>query len=265
MTVLTWDNVGDKRFESGVEKGVLYLSDGSAVPWNGLRSVDEASNQSSTPVYYDGRKIADFVSLGDFSGSIKAYTYPDEFLPLSGMAEFQPGVYLGEQRPKSFALSYRTKIGNDVDINAGEYIHIFYNLTVITKDRSYQTIDDNISPEEFEWDISGIAEEVVGFSPTAHITINTSTIDSELLASIEDMLYGSDSSDASLISMTALLTMIGFPDLLAIKIIDNGDGSWTAVVYDESLVTVGADDFEITGANAVMIDTDTYRVSSSLA
>lgn len=264
MTSLVWDEVGDRKFETGVNRGVLYLPDGSAVPWNGLRSVNEASNQSSSPVYYDGRKIADLVSLGDFSGSIKAYTYPDEFLSLFGMAEFQPGAYLGEQRPKSFCLSYRTRVGNDVDADAGDYIHLFYNLTVKAKDKSYQTTTDNISPEEFEWDISGIAEEVAGFSPTAHITINTSTVDPTLLASIEEILYGSDSADASLISMTALLTMIGFPDLLAIKIVDNGDGSWTAIV-DDSLITVGADYFEIENANAFMIDSDTYRVSSSLA
>jgi hypothetical protein len=265
MTALTWDDVGEKRYEAGLSKAVLYLSDGSAVPWNGFQSVNEASNQSSSPVYYDGRKIADLVSLGDFTGSIKAYTYPDEFLPLTGIDEFKPGIYLGEQRPNSFNLSYRSKIGNDVDQDAAEYIHIFYNLTVKLKDRSYQTIGDSISPEDFEWDISGISEDVSGFSPTCHITINTSTIESGLLEDIEEILYGSESADASLISMQALLTLIGYPELLAIKIIDNGDGSWTALVYDEDLATVGSGEFEIDNANAYMVDSDTYRVSSSLA
>jgi hypothetical protein len=263
MTALVWDEVGDRRYETGVDRGVLYLRDGSAVPWNGITSVVEASNNDSSAVYYDGRKISDMISLGDFSGSLRAFTYPDEFLPIEGLAQFQPGVYLGEQRPQTFGLSYRSKVGNDVDPDAGHKLHVLYNLTAKPKDKNYATITDSLSAEEFEWDLSGVPEEVQGFAPAARIILDTTKVDPTILADVEEVLYGTSGTDASLIPMHDLLTMIGFPNLLAVEIVDNGDGTWTAI--GDTVVDNGDGSFTITNANAVVLDADTYRISSTLA
>lgn len=265
MTVLQWDKPGDKVFEAGIDKGVLYLEGGLAVPWNGLTSVTESTNNNSSPTYYDGRKISDLVDLGDFTANLKAFTYPPEFLEIEGLGKFQDGVYLGEQRPKSFSLSYRSRIGNDLNQDAGYKIHILYNLIAIPKDKTYETISGSIQADEFEWDISSIPEEIEGFAPSAHITLNTIDIDSTILENIEEILYGTSEEDASLIPLGELLTLIGYPTLLAIKIIDNGDGTWTATSVDDSLITITDDTFVITDVNSIDLDSNTYRISSSLA
>src|SRR5580765_2617317 len=141
MSVLIWDTAGSKVYETGLDKGVLYLSDGSAVPWNGLTSIVEKFDKESESVYYDGMKITDLVYLGDFAATLKAITYPDQFIELDGYGFLRQGMYVGNQLPKTFSLSYRTRIGNDVDGDvAGYKIHILYNLTAIPTDRTYNTV-----------------------------------------------------------------------------------------------------------------------------
>lgn len=49
MPGLVWDRVGDRTYESGLDRGVLYLPDGSAVPWNGLTSIVENFDRKLTP------------------------------------------------------------------------------------------------------------------------------------------------------------------------------------------------------------------------
>lgn len=263
MTALTWDEIGQRKYETGIDRGVLYLPNGTAVPWNGLTSVTENPDYRSSPVYYDGRKISDMVSLGDFSASLKAFTYPDEFEVLQGLGKFQDGIFLGEQRPKPFGLSYRTKLGNDLNSEAGYKIHVLYNLFASPKNKTHQTIGNSVDPEEFEWDIFAIPEEVTGFAPTARIIINTRDVDPDTLVALEEVFYGSEDEDPSLISMNDLLIMIGFPTLLAVQIIDNGDGTWTAI--GDTVVDNGDGSFTITNANSTMLDIDTYRVSSTSA
>lgn len=262
MTALVWDAVGEKKYETGVDRGVLYLPNGSAVPWNGLTSVSENTNVESSPTYYDGRKVNNLLSVGDYTGTLKAFMYPEEFEVLEGLGKFQNGVFLGEQRPQPFGLSYRTKVGNDLNQDAGYKIYIIYNVTAFPAEKSFETMSDSVTPVEFEWDLTAIPEDVPGFAPTARIIINTTEIDPTLLASVEAYLYGTDEEDASLPSMNDLLTTIGFPTLLAIKIVDNGDGTWTATGDG---VTVTGDTFEIDGVDTIMLDTDTYRISSTRA
>ncbi len=109
---MVWDRVGDRVYETGLDKGVLYLPDGSAVPWNGLTAIIEQFNKESSSVYYDGMKISDLVVLGEFAASMKAVTYPDEFVELEGLGSPRGGLFFGDQRPQTFGLCYRTQIGN---------------------------------------------------------------------------------------------------------------------------------------------------------
>ena len=136
MPILEWDKVGERYYETGIDRGVLYMPDGSAVPWNGLTSVIEHFDKSTSPVYYDGMKISDLVSLGDFSATMKAVTYPEEFVEIEGSAKLRNGLFVGDQPPQTFCLCYRTKIGNDVDgVDSGYKIHLIYNLTAIPSDK----------------------------------------------------------------------------------------------------------------------------------
>jgi hypothetical protein len=263
MPSLVWDKTGDKIYETGLDKGVLYLPDGTAVPWNGLTSVIESFDKETSPVYYDGMKINDLVSLGDFSATMKALTYPEEFSELEGLGKKRAGLFLADQIPKVFCLSYRTLIGNDiVGDTAGYKIHILYNVTAIPNDKEYATLSGDPTLAEFEWHLTAVPEEIPGFRPTAHIIINSRDVDSYLLQGLEEMLYGSTTAEAGLVSMEDLIAFIN--ESYLIKIIDNGDGTWSAVtLHPELLHFLTSDLVEILQANAVYLDAYTFIISDA--
>lgn len=264
MSRLVWDDLGARVYESGLDQGVLYLPDGSAVPWNGLTSVIEHFTKEVSPIYYDGVKVNDFVILGEFSASMKAVTYPDEFVELEGLASLKEGVFYGDQRPQMFGLCYRTKIGNDIEgDSAGYKLHIIYNLTAIPNEKTYSSLNSSPSINEFEWLITAIPEEIPGFFPTAHIIIDSTKIHPWLLEDIEEKLYGSSLIDAYLISMSELANYLS--QWYSIKIIDNGDGTWTAISARDELISIDEIEqlFTITEINATWIDDDTFVVTDT--
>lgn len=263
MSVLVWDKVGDRFYDTGLDKGVLYLQDGSAVPWNGLTSISEKFDKDVSSVYYDGTKISDLVSLGNFSGTIKAFTYPEEFVNLEGFGLLRSGLVVGDQIPQTFSLSYRTKIGNDIDTDVGYKIHILYNLTAIPSDRAHQSLTESPEIIEFEWDISSIPEEVPGYRPTSQLVFNTTDLEPELLTFLEERLYGSAESDASLISIHDFISYMY--TWARMEITDNGDGTWTArCLFDEDLILDTTDIGLFTLTNAVVnyVDLQTYEISN---
>lgn len=264
MSVLVWDQPGSRIYESGLDRGVLYLRDKPAVPWNGLTSVTEKFDQSIDPVYFDGMKVSDLVAYGDFYATMKAITYPDEFYELQGFGKAREGMYLGDQVPQRFSLSYRNLIGSDLDTPTPAYkIHIIYNVTAIPQDQTYATLTGDPSLVDFAWDISAVPEEVPGFRPTAHIILDSRELDSELLAELERILYGDENTDASLPPLSEMIDFL--TGWYAIEILDHGDGSWSAIVHHEEQLELSGDDteFTITDADAYYTDDDTYVVTSS--
>lgn len=264
MPSLTWDRVGDKTYESGLDKGVLYLPDGSAVVWNGLTSVIESFDKETTPVYYDGMKINELVTLGDFSATMTAVTYPDEFSEVEGMGSLRRGGFLGDQTPQSFGLCYRTMVGNDLSgSDYGYKIHIVYNLVAIPSDKTYASLSDSPTLVEFEWKLTAVPEELPGFRPTAHIVINSKDFDPWLLEDLEGMLYGSSTAFAALIPMPDLVTYIS--EWARVRIVDNGDGTWSAVSERPGFIEFlnGVDLFQINQANAVYLDDVTYEITDT--
>jgi hypothetical protein len=259
MTTLLWDQPGSRYYEAGVDLGVLYLPDGSGVPWNGLISVSEKvdGNQSS-PVYFDGVKFADARAVGDFAASLKAYTYPDEFLEFEGVLGVGNGLYATNQPTSRFGLSYRTRVGNDEDSNLGYKIHVLYNLTATPAQKNYQTIIDG-SAVEFEWDITAIPGEVPGFRPTAHLIFDTREMSPVLIEDIETTLYGNELTNATLPDISTLTAFIG--SWVILRITDNGDGTWTATGPDEYFTMLDATTFQIDQANAAYLDANTYMIS----
>lgn len=260
MTTLVWDEAGSRFYESGVDRGVLYLQEGNGVPWNGLLAVNEDPPATdASPVYFDGVKYADVLALGEFSGSLKAFTYPDEFLEFEGILEVGNGLFVTNQHPRRFSLSYRTKIGNDLDIDKGYKIHILYNLLAVPSQKSYETQTEDINVIEFEWTITSIPDRVVGFEPTSHLILDTRLMGPLLLKDIEDSLYGNEFNDAKLPPISTLTAFIG--EWVIIRITDNNDGTWTATGPDNLITMLDATTFQIIQANAEYLDEDTYRIS----
>lgn len=261
---MTWDEAEKRMYETGLDRGVLYIPDGPAVPWNGLTAIVEKFEQEKQSVYYDGMKINELVALGDFAATMKAVTYPDEFTEIEGMAAANPGMFLGNQSPKSFALSYRTKIGSAIEgHDAGYKIHILYNVTAIPSERTYASLTDQPTLVEFEWDITAIPEEVPGFRPTAHIIINSIDFDVTLLGLLEDMIYGKTGTPAYLLPMADLINYLN--QYFRVRLVDNGDGTWSAFSSDPSMpiTFLDTDEFQITGLTGSYLDADTYIISST--
>ena len=260
MTTITWDQPGERFYESGVDRGVLYLPSGLGVPWNGLVSVNEKPLTNDTqPVYFDGIKFEDLVVPGDYAGTISAYTYPDEFLEFEGVLSIGNGLFAANQQPGKFGLSYRTMIGNDEGDNSHYKIHLLYNLTAIPSQKSFQSFSNDPNVTMFEWSITGIPGEVSGFRPTAHIVFDTRFMGPLLLEDIENTLYGDDLNAANLPTISTLTSFISA--WVIIRIIDNGDGTWTATGPNNLITILNATTFQIIQANAEYLDANTYVIS----
>lgn len=264
MPKLVWDKVGSKTYESGLDRGVLYLPNGTAVPWNGLTSVEENLNRSVSSIFYEGLKVGESIDLGSFSATLSAFTYPEELDELEGARNIRRGFSLDEQPMSTFGLSYRTRIGDDIngDVGGGYKIHIIYNVTAIPSNTSYSTIVENSEAIEFQWDLTTTPVELPGFRGSASITIKTNDLDPLLLEEIESILYGSGSADASLLPMDELVAYIN--DWFRLKITDNGDGTWTAYTKYEGYIFFLPDEgFRLENANATYIDDHTFTLSDT--
>lgn len=198
MPRIEWDKTGERLYETGTDRGVLYVAEGTTYPagvaWNGLTGVDESpSGAEANAQYADNIKYLELRSAEEFSATVTAYTYPDEFEQCDGSAEPVDGMYIGQQARKRFGLSYRTLIGNDVDGNEHGYIlHLIYGATASPSQRSYTTVNDSPEPIEFSWEITTTPVNITGYKPVAHVRINSTKADSEKLAVLESVLYGTD-------------------------------------------------------------------------
>lgn len=266
---IVWDEIGSRFYENGLDRGVIYLENGLVVPWNGLTSVVEKNEKEVSSVYFDGMLINTLVSLGDFSATMKAITYPDELIELEGVSEFMKGVYLGNQRSQQFNLSYRTLVGNDLqEGSVGYKIHILYNVVIVPTDRTFETISGGMVPSEFEWNIVAVPEDIDGYNPTAHIIINSVDFNEWLLQQVESILYGSESSPPSLPSMSEMISYLKELSQLVgtvlIYIVDNNDGTWTATTDQDGLIVVDENGFfEILDANSTFAG-DSYTISDTI-
>jgi hypothetical protein len=208
MTTLTWDQVGSRRYETGIDRGVLYTLDGVAVPWNGLVSISENLEREVKSYYLDGVKYLDHQVVGAYAAKLGAYTYPDELDALLGQEEFAPGVVVHDQRAQMFHLSYRTRVGNDVDgIDHGYKIHIVYNILASPSSVDFGTLSNSAAAELFQWDLTGTPAQMFGVHPTSHISLHSRGIDPDTLLMLEELIYGTSETDPSLPGMVDLLAL----------------------------------------------------------
>lgn len=204
MSKLVWDLTGERFYETGVSKGVLYVYGtegyGEGVAWNGLTAVTESpSGAEATPLYADDIKYLNLMSAEEFGATIEAYTYPDAFKACNGEAELAKGVTIGQQARKTFGMCYRTVIGNDVAGNdLGYKLHIIYGALAAPSERAYATVNDSPEAITFSWEVTTTPVNVTGAKPTACITIDSTKVDAAKLATLEAKLYGSESETATL-------------------------------------------------------------------
>lgn len=216
MPKLQWDQEGQKLYETGTSKGVLFTKDAtgksSGVAWNGLISVKQSPDGAEpTDLYADNIKYLSLESAENFKGSIDAYTYPDEFAACDGSAQITKGVTVGQQPRRQFDLVYSTIVGSDQEGGEyGEKLHIIYNAKATPSEKSYETINDSPTAITFSWSFTTVpvVSALEGVKPTAYVCINLHEIDETTKEVLLDTIYGTDELPAELPRLDALLTML---------------------------------------------------------
>jgi hypothetical protein len=209
MTRVVWDDVGQRLYRAGIDRGMLYTAD-AAVPWNGLASVTESPNAGApTAVYLDGQKVLNVPGGEDFQATISTYAAPAEFAPCAGRILLQAGMYATEQPKETFWFSYRTLNGNDVDDMGTTYrVHVVANALATIGDFVNSTINDNSGATLQSWSITTTPIAVPGMRPTSHFVFDTRLVSSDLLHEIEAILYGDQDGNNPRIPTTTELALL---------------------------------------------------------
>lgn len=208
MAELVWGAQGERLYERGVSRGVLYVDE--AVPWSGIISIDETlEGATATALYFDGITYYNLVGNSDFRAQLKAFSAPKEFDRCDGILELAPGLFADQQRRDMFGLSYRTEIGSDLVANHAYKIHLVYGCTAVPSTRNNQTESDKPAPSELEWEISTVPPRTSALmKPTAHLIVNSLYTNPAALVSLEEALYGSSSEDAYLPDIPEVIDLL---------------------------------------------------------
>lgn len=213
MAKIQWDQTGERYYDVGVDRGVLYVAnpfgDYLGVPWNGLISIsEEPTGGAPKPLYFDGYKYLNLATAEEFEATIEAFSNPEEFLRCDGVDQIQNGLYVTQQPRIPFGLSYRTMIGNDVEgTQKGYKIHIVYNALSSPAQKSYETIGETTEPLVLSWHITTLAPRITNKRPTAHLVIDSRFTPEAILNEVEDVLYGTDDDFAMLPPVDELIAI----------------------------------------------------------
>lgn len=217
---MTWDQLGEKKYQNGISKGVLYKKDPTSgkwlgVPWNGLTAVTESpEGAEKNDQYADNIKYASLRSAETFGGTIEAFTYPEEFESCDGSALIGSGkATIGQQTREMFRLCYRTEQGNDEDgANYGYKLHLVYGCTCSPSEKNYETVNDNPDLTALSWEFDSTPVNVTGHKPTSLIVIDSTKFITQTeiaaLEDIEEVLYGVTGTAAELPDPDDILALI---------------------------------------------------------
>lgn len=230
MSKIVWDKTGERFYETGVDHAVLYPIDAEGlynggVAWNGITAINESpSGAEPNNLYADNIKYLVLVGAEDFGLTIEAYTYPDEWEQCDGSAEIAPGVLAGQQNRKIFGLSYRTKLGNDVDgQDHGYKLHLVYGGLASPSERGYQAVNDSPEPINPSWEVTTTPVDVPGFKPTARLIITSTKADPAKLAALETILYGSEEAEPRLPLPEEVIELLKADAVTVITAAESGD------------------------------------------
>jgi len=248
MAALIWDTVGSRFYETGVDKGVLYIPNSAGVydngvAWNGLTTITESpTGAEANPMYADNIKYLNLYSLEEFGATIEAYTYPDQWNQFDGLAIPKTGVTVGQQPRKLFGLSYQTRIGNDVNDDLGYKIHLMYGCKASPSEKAYATINDSPSPITFSWSVNTTPVASAGRKATSLLTIDSTKVSSANLAALESLLYGGSGADPALPLPDAVIAL--FDTLTPITV--------TALQTAAPVFTIGTGAIAITNLTGIV-------------
>lgn len=205
MAKIKWDQLGEKKFKTGVDHGVLYPQKNGAYPigyaWNGLTAVNKTpSGAEDNKLYADNMQYLNLKSAETLGVTIECYFYPDQWAECNGETEIAEGVFLGQQRRNTFGFSYRNKIGNDTEgEDYGFEINLIYGCSSSPSEQSNQTVNDSPEAAAFSYEVSttpvnvsGVGPDGKPYKPLASITIDSTKVSREKLLELEGILYGKE-------------------------------------------------------------------------
>ncbi len=219
MAKIVWDAVGEHRYETGVDHGVLYQVNSSGnyvdgVAWNGLTNVSESpSGAEAQKQYADNMNYLTLYSAEEFGATVEAFTYPDEFEQNDGSASPVAGLNIGQQPRKSFGMVYRTKVGNDIaGDDYGYKLHLLYGCRASPSERGYATINDSPEAITFSWELTTTPVQITGYEPSAQLVIDSTKFTTETkarLTALEDVLFGTENVEPRLPLPNEVISMLG--------------------------------------------------------
>lgn len=263
MTQLTWDTVGNRRYETGVDRGVLYIPNTvgaytTGFAWNGLtKVVEKPTGAAATQHYADNSLYLNLISTEKFDAEIEAFTYPDAFAQCDGTATPQAGVAIGQQPRKAFGLSYRTKIGNDLTgTEFGYKLHLVYNALAAPSQKDFATINDNPAAISFVWALTTTPVDVPGYKSASTLTIDSTKVDPTALATLESFLYGTSGTDPSLPTPAAVLAIFAGSVVQVTPVAPTyTSATHTIAIPVVTGVTYYINDLPVTGNVVIAVDT----------
>lgn len=218
MPKLQWDKIGERFYETGTSKGVLFPQSNAGtyetgVAWSGLSAVRQTPDGAEeTPIFADDIKYLSLTSVENFNGTIEAYTYPDEFAAMDGSKEVLPGVYVGQQTRRAFGMAYMTVLGNDTEYNQyGQKLHLIYGAKVAPSERAYETVNNDPSAINFSWSFTTTPQQVEtpGLRPSAYLAVESTKVTEEQWNAIIEIVHGNETTESRLPSIDEVITIIG--------------------------------------------------------
>lgn len=264
MARIVWDNIGDKNYEYGIDRVVLYANGQSGVAWPGLVTIGEQPSGGGVDTYYiDGVMRLQVPREEDYEATLNAIHYPPQFSQCLGIGQISDyaGLFVAQQARKPFGLCYRTNIGNVSDPSSGYKLHLVYNAYAEPSDRNFNTVSDKPSPSGFSWKVTAGPAYLTGFKGSSHYILDSRTVPPSVLASIEDILYGTPAVAAHLPTPEDIATV--YKTAFGIVVVDHGDGTFTVTGPDVALHMLTPTEFEIVSTSAVPIDADSYTLSTT--
>lgn len=209
MTKMTWDASGERRYQTGIDQGVLYVG-GAGTPWNGLISVTENPSGGDAEAYFlDGQKVLNISTGEDYNATVETFAFPDEFAPCAGRIQLAAGLFASDQPKALFDFSYRTLVGDDLGGPRANYkIHLVYGALAQLQDFTYGTLTDDVSAKSYSFDLTAIPVVIPGYRPTAHFVFDSRIIKNATMGQLSSILYGSDTQDPRSPTVDDLITLL---------------------------------------------------------
>lgn len=260
MTKILWNQPNESKFETGIDRGVLYVDGMIGVPWHGLIGFVESPVGGEARSYYlDGVKYLNVSDSEELEGTIEAFYCPKEFYHCDGIAEPSIGVNSWQQYRKSFGFSFRTKVGNDSSGSDFSYkIHLVYNALATPTERTYSTVTDTSDPNTLSWSITTKALPVPYLAPTAHITIDLDKASAYGISILEDILYGTNLTDPRIPSPSEVIAIFSYD--LDLVVVENVDGSFEVTGPSNKVSMFDIDQFQITSEAVDILDDGEFLI-----